>query len=346
MATRVGINGFGRIGRNVLRAGINHPGLEFVAINDLPTPTETLSHLLKYDSVHGRFNGQVQAQEGAIRVNGREIKVLTQKDPATIPWGDLGVEIVIESTGAFTDKEKAALHLQGGAKKVIISAPAKNEDITVVMGVNEGSYDPEKHHIVSNASCTTNCVAPMAKILHEKFIIKRGLMTTIHSYTNDQRVLDLAHKDLRRARAAAINMIPSSTGAAKAIGLVLPQLKGKLDGLSIRVPTPNVSIIDLTVEVEKATTRDEINATFKAAAEGPLKKYLEYVSEPLVSRDFNGSPKSCAYDATITYVVEGTLLKTFGWYDNEWGYSNRVVDLIEFVASKSKASAKPQAARV
>ena len=346
MAIRVGINGFGRIGRNVLRAGIGHSGIQFVAVNDLPTPTETLSHLLKYDSILGRFNGTVQPKEGAVIVNGQEIKVLTHKDPATIPWGDLGVDIVIESTGLFTDKEKAVAHLAGGAKKVVISAPAKNEDITIVMGVNEQSYDPAKHHVVSNASCTTNCVAPMGKILHEKFTIKRGLMTTIHSYTNDQRVLDLAHKDLRRARAAAINMIPSSTGAAKAIGLVLPQLKGKLDGLSIRVPTPNVSIIDLTVEVEKATTRDDVNAAFKTAAEGPLKKYLEYVSEPLVSRDFNGSDRSCSFDSTITYVIDGTLIKVFGWYDNEWGYSSRVIDLIEYMASKAAtASAQPAAAR-
>ena len=335
MAIRVGINGFGRIGRNVLRAGLQHKDIQFVAVNDLPTPTETLAHLLKYDSILGRFDGEVKAQPNAIVVNGQHLKVLTHKDPAQIPWGDLGVELVIESTGAFTDREKAAAHLTGGAKKVIISAPANNEDLTIVLGVNEQMYDPEKHHVVSNASCTTNCVAPMAKVLHEKFTIKRGLMTTIHSYTNDQRVLDLAHKDLRRARAAALNMIPTSTGAAKAIGLVLPELKGKLDGLSIRVPTPNVSVIDLTVEVAKATTKDEINAAFKAAAGGPLKKYLEYCDEPLVSKDFNGSAKSCAFDATITYVIDGTLVKTFGWYDNEWGYSNRVVDLIEFMAAKA-----------
>ncbi len=339
MAIRVGINGFGRIGRNVLRAGLPRRDIQFVAVNDLPTPTATLAHLLKYDSILGRFEGEVKALPNAIRVNGQELKVLTHNDPAEIPWGDLGVAIVIESTGVFTEKEQAAKHLAGGAQKVIITAPAKHEDITIVLGVNEQMYDPDTHHVISNASCTTNCVAPMAKILHERFTIRRGLMTTIHSYTNDQRVLDLAHSDLRRARAAALSMIPTTTGAAKAIGLVLPALKGKLDGLAIRVPTPNVSVIDLTVDVAKATTKEEVNATFKAAAAGPLKRYLEYCEEPLVSKDFNGSDKSCSFDAALTYLVDGTLIKTFGWYDNEWGYSNRVVDLIEYIAAKRPAKA-------
>ena len=343
---RVGINGFGRIGRNVFRAGYQHPHIQFVAVNDLPTPIETHAHLLKYDSILGTFAAEVTAKTDSLVVDGRELKVLAYKDPAQIPWKDLGVEIVVESTGAFTDKEKAAVHITaGGAKKVIISAPAKNEDLTIVLGVNEAMYDPAKHHVVSNASCTTNCVAPMAKLLHEQLTIRRGLMTTIHSYTNDQRVLDLTHKDVRRARAAALSMIPTTTGAAKAVGLVLPQLKGKLDGLSIRVPTPNVSLIDLTVEVEKPTTKEQVNGIFQQAAAGAMKPYLEYTTLPLVSRDFNGNPKSCIFDATLTYVVDGTLVKVFGWYDNEWGYSNRVVDLIAYLGQRLGGSASPAASR-
>ena len=334
MTVRIGINGFGRIGRNVFRAGFHRPGLEFVAINDLPTPTETLAHLLKYDSILGQFNADVQAAADGIVVNGQAVKMFTSKSPAKIPWGELGVDVVIESTGAFTDKEKAAGHLRGSVKKVIISAPAKGEDITIVLGVNEKSYDPAKHHVISNASCTTNCVVPIAKIIHEQFKIVRGYMTTIHSYTNDQRLLDLSHKDLRRARAAALSLIPSSTGAAKTVGVVFPELKGRIDGTSIRVPTPNVSIVDLSCQVEKATTVEEVNAAFKAAAEGPLKGILQYNTELLVSRDFNGNPHSSIFDSTMTAVIDKQLVKAFGWCDNEWGYSNRVIDLIEYVAKK------------
>ncbi len=345
MAVRVGINGFGRIGRNVFRAGFGKPGIEFVAINDLPTPTETLAHLLKYDSVLGRFDADVQPAADGFTVNGKKVKMFTSKSPAEIPWGELNVDIVIESTGAFTDREKAAGHLRDSVKKVIISAPAKGEDITIVLGVNEKSYDPAKHHIISNASCTTNCVVPMAKILHEKFKIQRGYMTTIHSYTNDQRLLDLAHKDLRRARAAALSLIPSSTGAAKMVGVVFPELKGRIDGTSIRVPTPNVSIVDLTVQVEKETSVEEVNAAFKQAAEGPLKGILLYNTAPLVSKDFNGDPHSSIFDSTMTAVVDKTLIKAFGWYDNEWGYSNRVVDLIQYLEKKG-LSAGATAAKV
>jgi len=334
MAIRIGINGFGRIGRNVFRAGFGRPGLEFVAVNDLPTPTQTLAHLLKYDSILGTFDADVSAQEGAVVVNGKTLKVFTSKSPAEIPWPDLGVDLVVESTGAFTDKEKAAGHLRGSVKKVVISAPAKNEDLTIVLGVNERSYDPAKHHVISNASCTTNCVVPIAKVLHEQFRIVRGFMTTIHSYTNDQRLLDLAHKDLRRARAAALSMIPSTTGAAKTVGVVFPELKGRIDGMSIRVPTPNVSIVDLSCQVEKETTVDEVNQAFQAAAAGPLKGIVQYNTDPLVSRDFNGNTHSSIFDATLTAVIDKHLVKTFGWYDNEWGYSNRVIDLIEYVAKK------------
>ena len=340
MAVRVGINGFGRIGRNVFRAGFNRPGIEFVAINDLPTPTETLAHLLKYDSILGIFNADVKAGQDSVIVNNKPLKMFTSKSPAEIPWGDLGVDIVIESTGAFTDKEKAAGHLNAkGVKKVIITAPAKGEDITIVLGVNEPSYDPAKHHVISNASCTTNCVVPMAKLIHERFRIVRGFMTTIHSYTNDQRLLDLTHKDLRRARAAALSMIPSTTGAAKTVGVVFPELKGRIDGLSIRVPTPNVSIVDLSCQVEKATTVEEVNQVFQAAASGPLKSILQYCTDPLVSKDFNGNAHSCIFDATMTAVIDKQLVKAFGWYDNEWGYSNRVVDLIDYVAKKGFAGA-------
>lgn len=346
MAIRIGINGFGRIGRNVLRAGYNRPGLEFVAINDLPTPMETHAHLLKYDSVQGTFQAEVKpAGTDTLSVNGKPIKVFTSKSPAEIPWGSLNVDIVVESTGAFTDKEKAIGHLRDSVKKVVISAPAKNEDITVVLGVNEKGYDAAKHHVISNASCTTNCVVPMAKILHEKFKMVRGYMTTIHSYTNDQRLLDLTHKDLRRARAAGLSLIPSSTGAAKTVGVVFPELKGRIDGTSIRVPTPNVSIVDLSAQVETGTTVEEVNAAFKAAAEGPLKGILQYTTDPLVSRDYNGNPHSCIFDATMTAVVDKNLVKAFGWYDNEWGYSNRVVDLLEFLAKKGLGSSAPAGAK-
>ncbi len=334
MAVRVGINGFGRIGRLVLRAGWNRKGMEFVAINDLPVGTPTLAHLLKYDSNFGLFPAEVLANGSDLLVDGKKIQVFSHRSPAEIPWKSLGVEIAVESTGIFTDREKAQGHLSAGASKVIISAPATGEDLTVVLGVNEGMYDPAKHQILSNASCTTNCLAPMVKVLKDRFGVRSGLMTTIHSYTNDQRILDLPHSDLRRARAGALSMIPTSTGAAKAIGLVIPELKGRLDGLAIRVPTPNVSIVDLTCEVERDTSVEEVNQTFKEAALGPLKPYLEYSEAPLVSRDFNGNPKSCIFDAPLTRVVEKRTVKVFGWYDNEWGYSSRVVDLIEYVAGR------------
>jgi len=330
---KVGINGFGRIGRNVFRAALNNPNVEIVAINDL-TDTKTLAHLLKYDTTHGTLNATVEAKEGAIVVNGKEVKVFSERDPAALPWGEYGVEIVVESTGRFTDKEKASAHLQGGAKKVIISAPATNEDITIVMGVNEDKYDPKAHTVISNASCTTNCLAPFAKVLHEKFGIVKGMMTTVHSYTNDQQVLDLPHKDLRRARAAAENIIPSTTGAAKAVALVLPELKGKLNGMAMRVPTPNVSVTDLVAELKVNVTVEEVNAALKEAAEGPLKGILAYSEEPLVSSDYKGNPHSSIIDALSTMVVEGNLVKVVSWYDNEWGYSNRVVDLAAYIASK------------
>jgi glyceraldehyde 3-phosphate dehydrogenase len=334
MAVRVGINGFGRIGRNVLRAGIGSPELEFVAVNDI-TDAATLGHLLKYDSVIGNFAGTVEVKDSTLIVNGKPIKVLSEKDHTKLPWKELGVDIVIESTGLkhFTDQDAARQHIVNGAKKVIISAPAKMPDITIVIGVNDESYDPAKHHVISNASCTTNCLAPVAKVLLDNFGIKRGLMTTIHSYTNDQKLLDLPHKDLRRARAAALNMIPTSTGAAKAIGLVLPALKGKLDGIAVRVPTPNVSVVDLVVETEKPVTKDAVNAAIKAAAAGPLKHVLEYVSVPLVSSDFKGNPHSAMFDAELTMAVD-TMLKTMTWYDNEWGYSCRVIDLTKKIASQ------------
>jgi glyceraldehyde 3-phosphate dehydrogenase len=344
MGVRIGINGFGRIGRNVFRAALGRPGLDFVAVNDLPTPTKTLAHLLKYDSILGTLDAQVSATDDAVVVNGKPLKVFTAKAPAEIPWDALGVELVVESSGVFTDKEKAAGHLTRGAKKVIITAPAKNEDLTVVIGVNEGSYDSAKHHVLSNASCTTNCVVPLAKLIHERFRIERGYMTTIHSYTNDQRLLDLAHKDLRRARAAGLSMIPSTTGAAKMIGVVFPELKGRIDGTAIRVPTPNVSLVDLSCQVEKETTVEEVNGVFKQAAQGPLRPIIEYCEEPLVSRDFNGNSHSCIFDATMTAVIDKRFVKAFGWYDNEWGYSNRVVDLIEYVAKKGLgAPARPAA---
>lgn len=330
---KVGINGFGRIGRNVFRAALNNPDVQIVAINDL-TDVNTLAHLLKYDTTHGRLNAKVEVGEGALIVNGRSIKVFAERDPGNLPWASVGAEIVVESTGIFTVKEKAELHLKGGAKKVIISAPATNEDITIVMGVNENKYDPKAHTIISNASCTTNCLAPFAKVLNDQFGIVKGMMTTVHSYTNDQQVLDLPHKDLRRARAAAENIIPSTTGAAKAVSLVLPELKGKLNGNSMRVPTKNVSVVDLVAELKVNVTVDEINNALKAAAEGPLKGILNYSDEPLVSSDYNGDPASSTIDSLSTMVVEGNMVKVVSWYDNEWGYSNRVVDLAAFVASK------------
>jgi glyceraldehyde 3-phosphate dehydrogenase len=333
MATKIGINGFGRIGRNLFRAAFGDSALDIVAVNDI-TDARTLAHLLKYDSVHGAFKGTVEAKDQSLVVNGKEIKVLASKDPATLPWKDLGLEVVVESTGRFTDRASAAKHLEAGAKKVIISAPAKDEDITIVLGVNETRYDPAKHHVISNASCTTNCLAPMAKVLMQVCGIKHGLMTTIHSYTNDQSILDLPHKDLRRARAAAMSMIPTSTGAAKAVGLVLPELKGKVHGLAIRVPTPNVSVVDLVIEAEKPVTAEAINAALRKAAEGELKGILGYTDEPLVSIDFNGNPLSSIVDGLSTSVIDGTMVKVLSWYDNEWGYSCRVRDLIKYIASK------------
>lgn len=330
---KVGINGFGRIGRNVFRAALNNPNVEIVAVNDL-TDAQTLAHLLKYDTVHGVLDVTVEAGEGTLIVGGKEIKVLAERDPAQLKWKEYGVEIVVESTGRFTKREDAAKHLEGGAKKVIISAPATNEDITVVIGVNEDKYDPNAHTVISNASCTTNCLAPFAKVLHEKFGIVRGLMTTVHSYTNDQQILDLPHKDLRRARAAAENIIPTSTGAAKAVALVLPELKGKLNGFAMRVPTPNVSVVDLVAELKADVTVDEVNQVLKEAADGPLKGILAYSDEPLVSSDYNGNPASSTIDGLSTMVLEGNMVKVVSWYDNEWGYSNRVVDLCHYVAQR------------
>jgi glyceraldehyde 3-phosphate dehydrogenase len=333
MTVKVGINGFGRIGRNVFRAALNNNNVEIVAINDL-TDANMLAHLLKYDTVHGTLQEDVTVDGQYLVVGGRKVKVIAERDPAQLGWGDLGVEVVVESTGRFTKREDAAKHLEAGAKKVIISAPASNEDITVVMGVNEGQYDANNHHVISNASCTTNCLAPFAKVLNDTFGIKRGMMTTIHSYTNDQQILDLPHKDYRRARAAAENLIPTSTGAAKAVALVLPELKGKLNGMAIRVPTPNVSIVDLVAELEKDVTVEEINTALKTAAEGPLKGILAYSELPLVSSDYNGATVSSTIDALSTMVLEGNMVKVLSWYDNEVGYSNRVVDLIDYIASK------------
>ncbi len=330
---KVGINGFGRIGRNVFRAALNNPELEIVAVNDL-TDVKTLAHLLKYDTTHGILDATVEVGEGSIIVNGRAVKVFAERDPGNLPWSSVGAEIVIESTGIFTSKEKASLHLKGGAKKVIISAPATDEDITIVLGVNEDKYDASQHTIISNASCTTNCLAPFAKVLNDKFGIVKGMMTTIHSYTNDQSVLDVPHKDLRRARAAAENIIPSSTGAAKAVSLVLPELKGLLNGMAIRVPTPNVSVTDLVAELKVNVTVDQVNAAFKEASEGALKGILNYSDEPLVSSDYNGDPASSTIDALSTMVVGDNMVKVISWYDNEWGYSNRVVDLVSFIAKK------------
>jgi glyceraldehyde 3-phosphate dehydrogenase len=335
MAIKVGINGFGRIGRNVLRASLGDPDLHFVAINDL-TDAKTLAYLLKYDSVHGTLKGSVEAKDDQIIVDGKAIKVLAVKDPKELPWKDLHVEVVIESTGRFTDREGAGKHLSAGAKQVIISAPAKDPDVTIVLGVNEDTFDPKTHHIVSNASCTTNCLAPVAKVLLETFGIKHGVMTTIHSYTNDQQLLDLPHKDLRRARAAGMSMIPTSTGAAKALHLVLPQLKGKMDGLAIRVPTPNVSLVDLTVETEKDCDVAAVNEAFRKASNGALKGILDYSEDPIVSIDQKGDDHSATVDAPLTTVIYKRLVKVTAWYDNEWGYSCRVRDLIKVLAAKSK----------
>lgn len=333
MTVKVGINGFGRIGRNVFRAALDHPEVEIVAVNDL-TDAKMLAHLLQYDSVHGKLPAEVGVDGNDLVVNGKKVKVLSERDPAQLGWGDLGVDIVVESTGRFTARKDAAKHLEAGAKKVVISAPAKEEDITIVMGVNEDKYNPAEHHVISNASCTTNCLAPMAKVIHEKFGIRRGLMTTVHSYTNDQQILDLPHKDYRRARAAAQSIIPTTTGAAKAVALVLPELKGKLNGMAMRVPTPNVSIVDLVAELDKEVTVEEINAALKEAAEGELKGILGYSEEPLVSRDYNGNRLSSIVDALSTMVIEGSLVKVVSWYDNETGYSNRVVDLVKYIAEK------------
>ncbi len=330
MSIKVGINGFGRIGRNVVRAGLDNPNIEFVAANDL-TDTATIAHLLKYDSTLGRLDADVEVQGDTIIVGGKKIKVLATKDPAEIDWPGVGADVVIESTGRFTEAKDAAKHMRGSVKKVIISAPAKGEDITIVLGVNDSAYDKSKHHIVSNASCTTNCLAPVAKVLHETFGIEKGSMTTIHSYTNDQNVLDFPHKDLRRARAAALNMIPTTTGAAKAISLVIPELKGKLDGYSMRVPTPDVSAVDLVVLTTKNTTDAEVNAALKAAADGPLKGILAYTADPVVSTDMLHNPNSSIVDSLMTKVLAGNLVKVLAWYDNEWGYSMRVVDLVSFL---------------
>jgi glyceraldehyde 3-phosphate dehydrogenase len=333
MSVKVGINGFGRIGRNVFRAALNNSNVDIVAINDL-TDAKMLAHLLKYDTVHGTLSEDVTVDGEYLVIGSHKVKVIAERDPAQLGWGDLGVEVVVESTGRFTKREDAAKHLEAGAKKVIISAPADNEDITIVMGVNQDKYDANNHHVLSNASCTTNCLAPFAKVLNDTFGIKRGMMTTVHSYTNDQQILDLPHKDYRRARAAAENMIPTSTGAAKAVALVLPELKGKLNGMAMRVPTPNVSIVDLVAELEKDVTADEVNSALKAAAEGPLKGILAYSDLPLVSSDYNGATVSSTVDGLSTMVLEGNMVKVLSWYDNEVGYSNRVVDLVDYIASK------------
>jgi glyceraldehyde 3-phosphate dehydrogenase len=333
MAIRVGINGFGRIGRNVFRACLDETALEFVAVNDI-TDAKMLAYLLKHDSVHGTLERDVKVEDGGLSVGSRRVKVLAERDPAKLPWKALGVDVVLECSGHFTDRDKAAKHLEAGAKKVIVSAPSKGADVTICMGVNDGAYDPAKHHVLSNASCTTNCLSPVAKVLHESFGIRRGLMTTIHSYTNDQRILDLPHEDPRRARAAALSMIPTSTGAAKAIGLVIPALNGKLDGMAVRVPTPNVSVVDLTAELEKPATETAINEAMKAAAAGPLKGILQYCDEPLVSVDFNGTPYSSIFDSALTRVIDKTFVKVLSWYDNEWGFSNRMRDVALLVGRK------------
>jgi glyceraldehyde 3-phosphate dehydrogenase len=335
MATRVGINGFGRIGRLVMKAMLERGGgeVEVVAVNDL-TDAKTNAHLFKYDSNYGKYQGTVEAKDGAIAVDGRDIKVIAERDPSRIPWGDLGVDIVIESTGLFTDADKASAHRSAGAKKVIISAPAKKEDATIVLGVNEDIYDPKKHHIISNASCTTNCIAPVVKVLHDNFGVERGLMTTVHSYTNDQKILDVFHKDLRRARSAGQNLIPTTTGAARVVGVVIPELKGKLDGMAVRVPTPTVSLVDFVADVKQKVTAEQVNHAFKAAAEGRLNGILEYCDEPLVSIDFRASSASSIVDSISTLVLDGDMVKVLAWYDNEWGYSCRLADLTRYVAAK------------
>jgi glyceraldehyde 3-phosphate dehydrogenase len=333
MAVKVGINGFGRIGRNIFRTSIGDPEIDFVAVNDL-TDTKTLAHLLKYDSVLGNLDNEISSTENGIRVGNEEFKVFSEKDPSAIDWESVGAEIVIESTGRFTKAEDARKHLRGTVKKVIISAPAKNEDITIVLGVNEDKYDPAAHHVISNASCTTNCLAPVAKVIHERFGIRSAQMTTIHSYTNDQQLLDLPHKDLRRARAAAISMIPTSTGAAKAVALVLPELKGKFDGISVRVPTPNVSLVDVVMDVEKETTAEEVNRALKNSANEELRGILAFSEEPLVSCDYRKNSNSSIVDAEYTKVIDGRMVKILSWYDNEWGYSCRVRDLIKYIAGK------------
>lgn len=333
MTVRIGINGFGRIGRQVFRAAYDYPEIEVVAVNDL-TDSATLAHLLKYDSIHGIFAGDVKSEGENLVVDGKELKVLSEKDPANLPWKDLNVDIVVESTGLFTSGEKAGLHLKAGAKKVVISAPAKGEDLTVVLGVNHEQYNPAEHHIVSNASCTTNCLAPVAKAINDKYGIVKGLMTTVHAYTNDQKILDLPHKDLRRARAAAMSIIPTTTGAAKAVSLVIPELKGKLNGMAMRVPTPDVSVVDLVVELEKDATAEEINQTLREFAANAPDKVMKISDEPLVSVDFTTSPYSSIVDAELTMVMDGNMAKIISWYDNEWGYSNRVVDLVRFMVSK------------
>jgi glyceraldehyde 3-phosphate dehydrogenase len=335
MALKFAINGFGRIGRMVLRAALSRKeaDIEIVAINDLDKPA-TLAHLFKYDSVHRNWPGTVTSSENSITIDGKTYRVTSEKDASKLPWKELGVDVVLECSGKYTAQEKAVLHLQAGAKKVLISAPGKGVDLTVAFGINHTAYDPSKHHTVSNASCTTNCLAPVAKVLHDSFGIERGLMTTIHSYTNDQRILDLVHEDPRRARAAALSMIPTSTGAAKAIGEVIPELKGKLNGAAIRVPTPNVSLVDLTVNLKKATTVDEVHKVMKAAAEGPMKGVLHYDTEPTVSIDYNDNPHSSIFDSTLTQLIDGTFLKVFAWYDNEWGYSMRMVDVAKYLVSK------------
>jgi len=333
MAVRVGINGFGRIGRNLLRASLHEAGLDFVAINDI-TDAQTLAHLLRYDSIHGRLNAEIKAEKDALVLDGKKVQILQERDPSKLPWKTLGVDLVLECSGLFTDRDKAAAHLTGGAKKVLVSAPSKGADLTVCYGVNHTAYDPAKHHVVSNASCTTNCLAPVAKVLHESFGIKRGLMTTVHAYTNDQRILDLPHSDIRRARAAALSMIPTSTGAARAVGEVLPQLKGKLDGMAVRVPTANVSVVDLVAELEKPATEATLNGAMRAAAEGPLKGVLQYCEEELVSVDFNGSPYSSIFDSALTKVMDNNFVKVLSWYDNEWGFSNRMRDVALYVGKK------------
>jgi glyceraldehyde 3-phosphate dehydrogenase len=333
MAVKVGINGFGRIGRNIMRAAMGDSSIDIVAVNDL-TNAATLAHLLKYDSILGNLKAEISAKDDRITVDREEFQVLSVKDPAQLPWKDLGVEVVFESTGLFTKRDDAAKHVAAGAKKVVITAPAKGPDITVVLGVNSDKYDPVKHHIISNASCTTNCLAPVAKVLHETFGIRKGWMTTVHSYTNDQQLLDLPHKDLRRARAAAVSIIPTTTGAATAVGEVMPELKGRLDGISMRVPTPNVSVVDLAAVLDRKTSKEEVNAAFRSAADGPLKNILQYEEAPLVSIDFRGNAHSSILDSSYTSVMDGDFVKVLSWYDNEWGYSSRCVDLLRFMVKK------------